>query len=80
MTCKPLIGGGKGPDGRIGNALTTTDLKFVVKFKAINQALSSKLANEQESQTNPVWNLRTLQMMLPSELQEGDECDFTYMI
>jgi len=44
--CKPVIGG-KGADGRIGNALTTTDLKFVVKYKAINQALSKKLANEQ---------------------------------
>jgi hypothetical protein len=46
MMCKPVIGG-KGADGRIGIALTTTDLKFVVKYKAINQALSKKLANEQ---------------------------------
>jgi hypothetical protein len=47
MMCKPLIGG-KGADGRIGNALTTTmDLKFGVKYKAINQALSNKLASEQ---------------------------------
>ncbi len=38
MMCKPLIGG-KGVDGRIGNALTTTDLKFVVKYKAIKSSI-----------------------------------------